>query len=169
MILRTQRGALKVILLNGNQGATARTDMIFWVSKCEPFSNMCFLFCLPLNFIVICDMIQKWKHPYHNSYQSFFSSPLFPCLLAPGKIFQTSLISIQDLPLHSRQPLETYVSSGYLECKGHNSHFLSPHIISILSSRTRDDVSLLPLFPLSLYPNTSSLSYLTLSSDIHQH
>lgn len=52
-------------------------------------------------------MIQKWKHPYHNSYQSFFSPPPLPRLLAPGKIFQTSLISNQDLPLLSRQSLET--------------------------------------------------------------
>lgn len=52
--------------------------MIFWVSKREPFSYMCFLLCLLLNLILSYNVIQKWKHPYHNSYQSFFSSPPFP-------------------------------------------------------------------------------------------
>lgn len=73
------------------------------------FSLLCFLLCLPLNFILSCDLIQKWKHPYHNSYQSFFSSPPFPRLLMPGKIFQTFSDFYQNLPLHSREPLETHV------------------------------------------------------------
>lgn len=78
--------------------------MVFGVSKCKLFSYKYFLLCLLPNFILTCDMTQKWEKLYHNSYQPFF---FFFCLLTPGKISQTSYLSNQDIPSTSRQPLET--------------------------------------------------------------
>lgn len=83
--------------------------MIFRVLKCEPFFYIVFSLMPSLKLHTQLWLDSEVEASLPQQLPIFLFFPSFPRLLMPGKIFQTFSDFCQNLPLRSREPLETHV------------------------------------------------------------